>query len=60
MAIEQRSVIKSLVAEKCKRCEIYKEYVMGTEKHILVQKVYERPKHGFTYTNLFRKDRIES
>ena len=32
LRLEQRSVIKSLVAEMCKPCEIYRKCVMCMEK----------------------------
>ena len=37
--LEQKSVIKFLVAEKCKPCEIYRR--MCTEKHVLAKKMFK-------------------
>ena len=39
--LEQRSVIKFIVAEKCKPCEIYRRMcVIYMEKHVLVKEIF--------------------
>ena len=43
--LEQKSLIKFWVAEKYSSCEIDKEYMISTEKHIFVKNVY----NGLTY-----------
>ena len=54
--IEQRSIIKFLVADKCKQCQISKECEMYTEKHVLVKNIYKWAKHGFVTTSQSQKD----
>ena len=55
--LEQKSVIKFLVAEKCKPCEIYRRMCDVYRKACFSQKnVYERAKHGFAITRLSLKD----
>ena len=45
--LEQRSVIKFLVAEKCKPYEDREKCVVYKEKHVLVKNVYEWAKNDF-------------
>ena len=55
--LEQRSVIKFLLAEKCKLCEIYRTmyHVYGLAC-FSQSNVYKWVKHGFITTNLSQKD----
>ena len=54
---EQRSVIKYLVAEKCKLCEIYRRIcdVYG-EACFSLKDIHKWAKHGFTSKSLSQKD----
>ena len=38
--IQEKSVIRSLVAEKLKHIKFMEEYVMCTEKHVLIKNGY--------------------
>ena len=54
--LDQKSVTKFLLAEKCKLFEIYRKFTMCTEKHVFVKKnVYEWAKQRFTTMSLNRK-----
>ena len=49
---EQRSVIKCLVAGKCKQCEIYRRmYDLYREACFSPKNVYKWAKHGLATTN---------
>ena len=53
LRLEQRSVIKFLVAEKCKPCEIYRRLCDVYETASFSQKnVYKWTKHKFATTTL--------
>ena len=52
LQIEQRSVIKYLLAEKCKPCEIYRRmYDVYGEECFSQENADKWVKHGFTTTN---------
>ena len=57
LQIEQRSVIKYLLAEKCKQCEIYRRMCNVYREACFSQNFfYKSAKHGFTTTSLNQKD----
>ena len=59
--LEQRSLMKFLVAEKCKPYEIYKRiYDVYGEACFNQINVYQWIKHGFVTMNLIQKDSPQS
>ena len=60
--LEQRSVIKFLVGEKCKHVKFIEEYVMITEKNVFVKIMFiNGPNNKLASTNQGGKDyRVET
>ena len=54
--LEQRSVMKFLLAEKCKQCEIYRrKWDVYKEAWFCQENVYKWTKHGRASTSLSQK-----
>ena len=54
--MEQRAVIKYLVAEKWNDVKFLEEFVMCMKKHILDQNIYKSVKYRFATTSQNPKD----